>query len=150
MRRLSAVFLGIAALVATALPAWGAEPARVTLDGEWQIDRRQHDACFVAVPPTISGTMHLEADFDAGTVTGWLGGQGSGSYTVPAECVHENPDEYDRSHLETWEAEFTLIQGEFSGDLNPGTGAFEVQSTISVEADAVRDAPGSQWMCGTD
>jgi hypothetical protein len=145
-----ALLAGAAALLSAAPPAWAARPARVTLDGEWQIDRSQHDACFVAVPPLITGRMHLEADFEAGTVVGWLDGQGSGSYTVPAECKHENPDDYDRWNLETWDAEFTLIQGEFSGDLDPVTGQFEVNATIAVEAGVVRDAPDAQWMCGTD
>jgi hypothetical protein len=145
-----AILLGTAALVVAAAPAGAARPARVTLDGEWQIDRREHDACFVAAPPMISGRLHLEADFETGTVTGWLDGQGSGSYTVPAECKHENPDDYDRWNLETWEAEFTVVRGEFSGDLDSATGSFEVEATISVEAGLVRDAPDARWMCGTD
>jgi hypothetical protein len=144
-----AILLGMAIVMVVA-PAGAARPARVTLDGEWQIDRREHDACFVAVPPMASGRLHLEADFEAGTVTGWLEGEGSGSYTLPAECKHENPDDYDRWNLETWEAEFTVIRGEFFGGLDSATGAFEVEAIISVEAGAVRDAPDAQWMCGTD
>lgn len=145
-----AILLGAAALVLAAAPAGAARPARVVLDGEWQIDRGEHDACFVAVPPMITGRLHLEADFEAGTVAGWLEGEGSGSYTLPAECKHESPDDYDRWNLETWEAEFTLIQGEFSGDLDSATGGFQVEMTISVAAGVVRDAPDARWMCGTD
>lgn len=71
MRRLAAAaVLGIAALATAAAPARAADPARVTLDGEWQLDRSEHAACLVVVPPLLGGTMHLEADFEQGTVEG--------------------------------------------------------------------------------
>ena len=76
-------------------PARAADPARVTLDGEWQLDRSEHDACMVVVPPLLGGLMHLEADFERGTVEGWLRGDGSGSYTLPRTCDRLNPTEYE-------------------------------------------------------
>jgi hypothetical protein len=125
-------------------------PAQVTLDGEWELNRREHDPCIVAVPEVLRGTIHVEADFVAGTVTGSFEGGGAGSYTMPAGCKHENPDEYDFSHLETWTADVPVVQATFSGTLDRITGAFDMDAVVYAEGEGYRAAPGSTYVCGTD
>lgn len=142
--------VGCALVVGVAVPALGVDPAQVTLDGDWELDRREHDACVVSVPPVLSGTIHIEADFETGTVTGRFDGSGAGSYTLPAECDTADPSDYDRTHLETWTADLPVIRGTFSGPLDPATGAFEVGAIVYVEGGGERAAPGSQYMCNTD
>ena len=130
--------------------AFAQVPAHVTLDGEWELNRREHDPCIVAVPEVLQGTIHVEADFVAGTVTGSFEGGGAGSYTLPAGCKHENPDEYDLSHLETWTAEVPVVQATFSGTLDRITGAFDMDAVVYAEGEGYRAAPGSTYVCGTD
>ena len=149
MRHLAAaaMLLGIAALVTAPLPARAADPARVTLDGEWQLDRSEHDACMVVVPPLLGGLMHLEADFERGTVEGWLRGDGSGSYTLPRRCDRLNPTEYELARPTTYEAELAVVEMTFSGRLDPQTGEFEVEGDLWIEGSGSRAAPDYQYSC---
>lgn len=124
-----------------------AEPGQVTLEGEWELDRREHDACIVAVPPYFEGWIDLIADFENGLISGSFAGSGSGSYTLPADCAREAPTDYDRSHLETWHAEVPIIEGEFEGTLDPGTGVFEADVAVFVEGEGWREAPGRSYRC---
>ena len=144
---LLALLLGTAALVAAAAPARAADPAQVTLDGEWQLDRSEHDPCYVAVPPVLGGLMHLEADFERGTVEGWLRGDGSGSYTLPVACDNLNPTEYELARPTTYEADFPVVEMTFSGRLDPTTGAFEVEGDLWVEGSGSRAAPDYLYSC---
>ena len=147
---LLAFIAACAVVAATPTATLSAEPATVALDGEWELDRREHDACIVAVPPVISGSIHIEADFEAGTVAGRFDGDGAGSYTLPAECDAVNPTEYDRTHLEVWTAEFSTVQATFTGPFDPATGEFEIEAAVYVEGWGERAAPGHQYMCNTD
>ncbi len=144
---LLALLLGAAALVTAAAPARAADPAQVILDGEWQLDRSEHDPCHVAVPPVLGGLMHLEADFERGTVEGWLRGRGSGSYTLPVACDSLNPTEYELARPTTYEADFPVVEMTFSGRLDPTTGAFEVEGNLWVEGSGSRAAPDYQYSC---
>ena len=142
-----ALLVGTAALVAAAAPARAADPAQVTLDGEWQLDRSEHDPCYVAVPPVLGGLMHLEADFERGTVEGWLRGGGSGSYTLPVTCDSLNPTEYELARPTTYEADFPVVEMTFSGRLDPTTGAFEVEGDLWVEGSGFHAAPDYLYSC---
>lgn len=130
--------------------AEAASPERVTVDGEWELDRREHDACQIALPPVISGDIHIEADFENGTVVGSFTGSGAGSYTLPAECAKSDPSDYDKTHLETWTAELLNIDGEFTGPINKETGAFELTADVYVDSAGERSRPGTQYVCPTD
>jgi membrane protein CcdC involved in cytochrome C biogenesis len=144
------LFLASAVLFTMAVPAEAAAPKQVTVDGEWELDRREHDACQLLVPPVIGGDIHIEANFEAGTVEGWLTGSGAGSYTMPATCDTEKPTPYDFDTEETWTAELSNIQADFGGTLDKQTGAFEFDIDIYVETYGERSAAGHQYMCGTD
>lgn len=144
---LPALALMTAVLVAVAAPARAADPAQVTLDGEWRLDRSEHDPCRVAVPPVLGGLLHLEADFERGTVEGWLRGDGSGSYTLPVECDHLHPTEYQRARPTTYEAEFPVVEMTFSGRIDPATGEFEVEGALWVEGSGSRAAPDYLYSC---
>jgi len=146
-RRMIALSALLVAVFAAAAPVGAADPARVTLDGEWQLDRSGHDPCYVVVPPVLGGLMHLEADFDRGTVEGWLRGEGSGSYTLPPACDHLNPSEYQLARPTTYQAEFPTVEMTFSGRLDPETGEFEVQGALWVEGSGFHGAPDYQYSC---
>ena len=146
---LVSMVLSTVSLVLGPTPAAFAQvPAQVTLDGEWELNRTERDPCVVAVPEVLAGTIHVEADFIAGTVTGSFEGGGAGSYTVPAGCKHEDPDEYDFSHLETWTADIPVVEATFSGTLDRITGAFDVDAVVYAEGEGYRAAPGSTYWCG--
>ena len=142
-----AAFLLAAASLLAAAPARAADPARVTLDGEWQLDRSEHDPCFTVVPPVVGGTMHLEADFERGTVAGTLQGSGAGTYTLPSICDRLNPTEYELARPTTYEAELTLIEMTYSGRLDPQTGEFSVEGIIRLEGGGSYAAPDYQYSC---
>jgi len=143
--------LSTVSLVLGPTPAAFAQvPAQVTLDGEWELNRTQRDSCLVAVPEVLRGTIHIEADFLTGTVTGDFEGGGAGSYAVPAGCKHEDPDDYDFSHLETWTADVPVVQATFSGTLDRVTGTFDVDAIVYAEGEGYRAAPGSTYWCGDD
>jgi hypothetical protein len=146
----SLVLFAAATLAFTPPAAVAAEPSDVVLDGEWELDRREHHKCQVAVPPVVGGDIHIEADFEAGTIEGWFTGEGAGGYTMPAECDTEDPTTYDFEHEETWSGDFRSIDAVFVGELDPETGAFEATVEFSIDGDGVRQAPGHQYMCGTD
>ncbi|MCL1693976.1 MAG: hypothetical protein M3096_09845, partial [Actinomycetia bacterium] len=153
----SALIVLFAAVISTGSLALGPAasalsdvPAQVTLDGEWELDRTEHAPCIVAVPDVLRGTIHIEADFIAGTVSGTFVGSGAGSYTVPAACKHESPDEYDLTHLETWTAGIPLARATFEGPLDRVTGTFHVDAVVYAEGEGERSAPGSIYKCGTE
>ena len=145
-----AILSALGLVLGPARAAFAQVPAQVTIDGEWELNRREHDPCIVAVPEVLRGTIHIEADFMAGTITGGFEGSGAGSYTVPAGCQHESPSEYDFSHLETWTADVPIVEATFSGTLDRITGAFDVDAIVYGEGQGERSAPGSTYWCGTD
>jgi hypothetical protein len=150
--KIGAILLSVALLCLCAPLAGAAAPDYVEVDGEWKIDRRLHDACVVAVPDVIGGDIHIEADFVNGHIDGWIDGDGTftSSYTLPAECEHADPDDYDKTHLETWTGTLSNITGEFSGEFDTATGEFEIDVFIFVDSVGEASAPGRQYMCETD
>ncbi len=150
--KIGAILLVPGLLCLCAPLAGAAAPEYIEVDGEWEIDRRLHDACVVAVPDFIGGNIHIEADFVQGWISGWIEGDGtfSSSYTLPAECGHEQPDDYDKTHLETWTGTLSNISGEFEGELDVATGEFEIDVFIFVDSVGERVTPGGQYMCDTD
>ena len=152
MRAKVGASLLILGLLCLAAPLGAAAPEYVEVDGEWELDRRLHDACVVAVPDVIGGSIHIEADFVKGWISGWIEGDGdfTSSYTLPAECEHDDPDDYDKTHLETWTGTLSNISGEFEGEFDTATGAFELEVSIYVDSVGEASAPGRQYMCNTD
>lgn len=150
--KVGAILLVLALLGLCAPLVGAAAPDYVEVDGEWELDRRLHDACVVTVPDVIGGDIHIEADFVAGWIEGWIDGDGSftSSYTLPAECEHADPDDYDKTHLETWTGTLSNITGEFSGEFDTATGEFEIDVFIFVDSVGEASAPGRQYMCETD
>lgn len=147
LRAAAAAFLLTAAFLLATTPARAADPAQVTLDGEWQLDRSEHDPCFMVVPPVVGGSMHLEADFEVGTVEGWLQGSGVGTYTLPRTCDRLHPTEYELARPTTYEAELTAVEMTFSGRLDPETGEFWVEGTLRLEGGGSYAAPDYQYSC---
>jgi hypothetical protein len=134
-----------AALLATVsvLPAFADTPAQVTLDGTWELARQDLATCTIAVPPVIGGTIHLEADFVDGTISGSFEGSGEGSQTLPGGGV------CDLGVPETWYGEMSMIEGSFAGPLDRVTGHFDLDFDFTTEAWGYKEAPGISWRCGT-
>jgi hypothetical protein len=122
----------------------------VTVEGEFALDRTDHDTCFVSVPARLTGKINLEADFTTGTLTGNLSGTGAGDYTMPAPCEHgDETTDYDLTHLTTWTAT-TAFNTAFSGPFNPDTGEFRIEVNMNIAAEGHYAAPGYQYMCYDD
>ncbi|MDH3398224.1 MAG: hypothetical protein OEM81_10385 [Acidimicrobiia bacterium] len=54
------------------------------------------------------------------------------------------------THLETWTAELSNIDGQFGGPFDKETGAFDLEADIYVDSAGERSAPGTQYACATD
>jgi hypothetical protein len=124
------------------LPAAAATPEYVEVDGQWELARADLGTCTVAVPPTMGGSVHLEADFAAGTIRGSIDGNGAGSHVVPAGCGMEVPV--------TWYAEISSIEGTIQGELDSTDGSFDVEFEFQAEAWGYKEAPGISWKCARD
>jgi hypothetical protein len=101
-------------------------PRSVTLDGVLTLDRRAHDACFVAVPPVLTAQVSLTIDTDAGTVSGTISeGSGTGEYLVDGSCEGDDTDTM-------WQAT-TTFTGSFQGTVDSTTGTFTAPVQLVVE-----------------
>ena len=123
--------LGVTMPFGSRLAAQDPEPVRlprsVTVDGTMTLDRRAHDACFVAVPPVLTAATSLTIDTDMGTVTGTLSdGSGSGEYLVDKSCLGTDKDQLFTATL--------AFSGPITGTVDATTGAFT--ATVSLVVDA--------------
>ncbi len=69
------------------------------MEGEFEILRTPEDACQLAVPTTITGTVTLTIDFVEGTAEGRIEGTGRGEQGIPPSCTGR--DGIDVYHAET-------------------------------------------------